>query len=186
MNFKYFEIFHFLDEHICDEIIKYSHLFTSNFSSSTKMLHGTLKRSNKINVLYQVPDRHTEWIQLAKIFDKSVDYIEYPSIATYEKGEMIGWHQDTMPISLRCVTMIAHLQTAPGACLQVYDDKSDKIYSYDEHNMPKGSAVAFPSTMFHRVTPPTSGERISFSIWANAHGVPSKYKCPSVPLNLID
>lgn len=186
MNLKYFEVYCFIDNLTCNKIIKYSHTFPTSVSSSSEILHGTLKRSNKINVLYQVPDRHAEWIQLAKIFDKSVDYIEHPSIARYEKGEMIGWHQDTMPINLRRVTLIAHLQTAPGSCLEVYDDKSDKIYSYDEHNMPKGSAVAFPSTMFHRVTPPTSGERISFTIWANAHGSPSKYKLPMVPSKLLD
>ena len=63
-------------------------------------------------------------------------------------------------LSFAELVLSCELQSAPGGGIEL-----------EQHNIPKlqkGQAVIFKPGDRHRATPPTEGERISFTIWAMA------------------
>lgn len=123
-----------------------------------------------------VMDRLIELVRTAnrEVFDFDLqDFSESPQIARYgaEREGHFGWHSDIGEGRLaarRKLTLVAQLSEAEsyeGGSLEVWYDSFPR-------NAPlkQGTAVLFPSFALHRVTPVTSGERHSLTVWA--HGAP--------------
>ena len=98
----------------------------------------------------------------------------------YQVGQFYGWHQDVyenLPNGLqRKISVVVPLVDSKeyeGGDLQFYNpmenpNKSheDKIIKLEKLRI-KGSAIIFPSYIYHQVTPVTKGERLSIVIWFN-------------------
>ena len=158
---RLYEPFQFLTAEECDNIIAYG--------SPRKKRYGTLigegntdLRNNRV-VWYKDTSKWQEWINVFNTIENKIDWIMDPQISYYTPGEHYGWHTDkseSMGSHKRYFTLTCNLQTAPGSGFE--------IEGIDLKNMEKGEAVIFPSTDNHRAITPTSGERISLTIWAMA------------------
>ena len=110
------------------------------------------------------------------------DQSEHCQFTKYGKGQYYGWHTDSsekpyegkgLPMGkIRKLTIVLHLSDPSeyeGGGLE-FDfrnrdpDKEPNIRKCKEI-APKGSLVVFPSFMWHRVCPVTSGTRYSLVIW---------------------
>jgi predicted 2-oxoglutarate/Fe(II)-dependent dioxygenase YbiX len=99
----------------------------------------------------------------------NVDGQQIMQIAEYAEGQHFDWHMDVIPFSGptdRKVSVIC-LLTDPdeyvGGLLQVQHIQDDN----DVRLVPlkKGTMVAFPSVLRHRVTPVVQGVRRSATLW---------------------
>jgi PKHD-type hydroxylase len=95
-------------------------------------------------------------------------------------GQFYGWHQDVyenLPNGLqRKISVVIPLVDSneyEGGDLQFYNpmenpnkSQEDKIIKLEKLRI-KGSAIIFPSYIYHQVTPVTKGERLSIVIWFN-------------------
>ena len=84
---------------------------------------------------------------------------------TYEKSEEYTWHIDaTMQSPVRDIKLTCLLncseESYEGGDLCLYRNKEVKIKDFNP-----GCAIVFPSFMWHRVTPVTSGTRYSLVMW---------------------
>ena len=165
---KLLEVFDFIDDTLCDEIIGYGQ---NEIKQQGKLYTGqtnTQLRNNRI-VWYKDSKKYQQWTNYLKEFDASIDWIETPQISYYLPGEYFELHTDQQEGSkrthIRKLTLTANLQTADEGCIEVLGKK------YAE--MKKGQAVVFQSSCQHRAISPTAGERISFTIWGMAKN-PSK------------
>ena len=98
----------------------------------------------------------------------------------YKVGQFYGWHQDVyenLPNGLqRKISVVIPLVDSSeyeGGDLQFYNpmenpnkSQEDKIIKLEKLRI-KGSAIIFPSYIYHQVTPVTKGERLSIVIWFN-------------------
>jgi PKHD-type hydroxylase len=97
-----------------------------------------------------------------------VDGHEAIQFAKYEPGQHYDWHVDVFPLSglqiERKLTVICLLS-------DVYDFNGGDLFLklYQEYQAPleKGSLIAFPSQLEHKVTPVISGVRYSATMWLN-------------------
>ena len=155
---KLYKPFQFLTVDECDEIISYA---------QGKLVDGTTLgkyagRNNRV-AWYKESKYWTKWIEMFNSIDPVIDWIQTPQIGFYKPGEEYKWHVDTWPnfrTHIRHFTLTCELQSAPGSAIEL-----------EEFNIPelqRGQAVIFKPGDKHRVTSPTEGERISFTIWAMA------------------
>lgn len=92
--------------------------------------------------------------------NENIQYAEYGTQQHY------NWHVDVFPLSGkdidRKITVVALLndEFAGG-------DFEMRLYQDYKVPLKKGSIVAFPSIIEHRVTPITSGKRYSATMWFN-------------------
>ena len=89
--------------------------------------------------------------------------------ADYVKGQHFNWHVDTILLSGneldRKLTLIMLLNDGfEGGELQLQHPRKSEIETIP---LVKGSIVAFPSYVLHRVTPIISGRRRSATLWLN-------------------
>jgi hypothetical protein len=84
--------------------------------------------------------------------------------AQYEKDQHYNWHIDTFLLSQasldRKISVVCLLNDDfEGGNLQL------RLYNEYTPKMEKGSIIAFPSLIEHRVTPVTKGKRYSATMW---------------------
>jgi PKHD-type hydroxylase len=98
-----------------------------------------------------------------------LDSCEAVQFAQYESSQHYNWHIDTFFLSAkdydRKVTVIC-LMNDPS---EFEGGKLEMRFEQKEHTVPlnKGTIVAFPSFIEHRVTPVTSGTRYTATMWVN-------------------
>jgi len=153
---KLYEPFQFLTAAECDQIIEYGR--TSEIKQGTTLRPGNV-RNNRV-VWYEDSKRWREWIDGFNKIEPVIDWIQTPQIAFYVPGEEYKWHVDTWPnyrTHIRHFTLTCELQSAPDSRLELENKSFD---------LQKGEAIVFKPQDRHRAVSPTSGERISFTIWA--------------------
>lgn len=97
-----------------------------------------------------------------------IDSHEAVQYAEYGPEQHYHWHCDTFTLSGspkdRKVTAVC-LMSDPSE----FEGGEFQIQLYQDYTAPleKGTIIAFPSILQHRVTPVTSGKRISATIWLN-------------------
>lgn len=96
-------------------------------------------------------------------WDLNVDSNEHIQYAEYEEGQHYDWHIDTFILSGRPldrkITVVCLLNDPSefeGGNLEFRDNAAP---------LKKGSVIAFPSFIQHRVTPVTKGIRRSATLW---------------------
>lgn len=95
-----------------------------------------------------------------------VDNHEAVQFAHYGVGQHYGWHVDNFPLAGlptdRKVSVVC-LMSDPAE----FEAGELQIRLYSEYTAPlvKGSVIAFPSVLEHRVTPVTSGLRVTATMW---------------------
>jgi PKHD-type hydroxylase len=117
------------------------------------------------------------------------DFLEECQFTTYKKDQHYDWHMDSFdepydnPDALEehgkirklSVTLnLSNPKEYTGGELEFYfNNGSPKGWESDRHMcteiLPKGSMVVFPSHVWHRVKPVTSGERKSLVIWTSGY-----------------
>jgi len=97
-----------------------------------------------------------------------IDDHEAVQYAHYGVGQHYGWHVDNFPLAGlptdRKVSVVC-LMSDPSE----FEAGELQIRLYSEYTAPlaKGSVIAFPSILEHRVTPVTSGLRATATMWLN-------------------
>jgi predicted 2-oxoglutarate/Fe(II)-dependent dioxygenase YbiX len=98
---------------------------------------------------------------------------EQIQLTAYDKDGFYGWHQDWDPLNVlptvRKVSVIALLSDPSefeGGKLQI-DVGKFHVNGGLDIEMKRGTVIAFPSFVFHQVTPVTSGKRYSAVCWIN-------------------
>ena len=163
---KLYEPFNFLTADECDEYIRYAQ---DKIQTGTT-LGKSMTRNNRI-AWYRDSKNWSKWIELFNNIEPVIDWIQTPQIAFYKPGEHYDWHVDTWPqfrTHIRYFTLTCELQSAPGGKLELENNN---------FILPRGQAMIFKPGDRHRAVAPTSGERISFTIWAmarNSNKVDSK------------
>jgi hypothetical protein len=123
------------------------------------------KFKTKLNVFYDLCIDTNRDIFGFEIFGlpKTINYNQYNA------GHEYGFHRDSTEngyMSDTKLTAIVNLSTVPytgGDFEMIIDGGIKKV---EEINAP-GSMIIFPSFLYHRVTPVTSGKRITMSAWFN-------------------
>ena len=163
-----------IPEELCDLATKE---FLELPSSDAYMgVDGSEHSHKNRNTLIRFAD-HTHWFgNLMRGFGEKAsaeclwnyDITTHESVqfAEYQSGQHYDWHVDNFPLSGlptdRKVTTICLLNDPKwfvGGELQV------RLYSEYIAPLAKGTIIAFPSILEHRVTPVTSGLRISATMW---------------------
>jgi PKHD-type hydroxylase len=99
-------------------------------------------------------------------WDYLIDSREAIQFAKYGVNQHYGWHVDTFPLS-------GQLTDRKVSVVCLLNDPSEfeggqfQARLYQEYTVPleKGSMIAFPSSIEHRVIPVTSGFRYSATMW---------------------
>ena len=154
---KLYESFDFLTDNQCDEIITYAQDKVQRGSTLGKFAG----RNNRI-AWYKDSKYWQGWISMFNQIEPVIDWIQTPQIAFYQPGESYDWHVDTWPkyrTHIRHFTLTCELQSAPGGKLELHNNN---------FLLRRGQAMIFKPEDKHRAVSPTSGERISFTIWAMA------------------
>lgn len=101
-------------------------------------------------------------------WDYDITHHEDTQYAEYGVNQHYNWHTDTFPLSgqpferkLTAVCLMNDPSEFEGGEFQM------KLYSEYTAPLSKGTVIAFPSFLEHRVTPVTSGKRNSATIWLN-------------------
>jgi len=156
---KLYEPFQFLTVKECDDIIAYGR--PRGKRSGTLIGKGNTDLRNNRVVWYKDSRKWQQWIDVFNTIENKISWIMDPQISYYTPGEHYGWHTDqseSKGTHQRYFTLTCNLQTAP--------ESEFEIEGIDLRPMEKGEAVIFPSIDNHRALTPTSGERISLTIWA--------------------
>lgn len=91
---------------------------------------------------------------------------EAVQFAQYSVGQHYGWHVDNFPLAGlptdRKISVVCLMSDRSE-----FEEGELQIRLYSEYTAPlvKGSVIAFPSILEHRVTPVTSGTRKTATIW---------------------
>lgn len=100
-----------------------------------------------------------------------IDTHESIQVADYEKGQHFDWHNDVIPFSGssdRKVTVICLMTDTPnfiGGELLIKDPtKNNEVIKLP---LEKGTMVAIPSALHHKVNKITAGVRRSATLWLN-------------------
>jgi PKHD-type hydroxylase len=101
-------------------------------------------------------------------WDYDIQDHENIQFAEYGPEQHYNWHVDVFPLSgqstdrkITVVCLLNELSEFTGGEFQI------RLYSEYVAPLTKGSVIAFPSFLEHRVTPVTSGMRKSATIWLN-------------------
>ena len=106
------------------------------------------------------------------------DYIENVQFTVYDKDGHYHWHNDAIdyddhptPRKLSAILMLSNPDEYEGGKLELLDGFDPKtqaaLGSEITEISQKGAMVVFPATTFHRVTPVTSGRRITLVNWTH-------------------
>lgn len=101
-------------------------------------------------------------------WDYDISEHEAVQFAEYGIGQHYNWHTDNFPLhggpTDRKITVIVLMNDPLD-----FNGGDFQIRLYKEYNAPlkKGSIIAFPSILEHKVIPVTSGFRYSATMWIN-------------------
>jgi len=89
-------------------------------------------------------------------FDRHSDFVQ---LTSYGPGQRYDWHMDLGPgpMSLRKISVVSELQSAPGGGLEVFP--------MGNIGLRPGDVAVFPSFIMHRATAPAEGVRWSLTLW---------------------
>jgi len=99
-------------------------------------------------------------------WDYDINQREAVQIAKYGPEQHYGWHVDVFPLAGkpvdRKVTVVCLLNDPTE-----FEGGELQLRLYQEYTAPlkKGTMIAFPSIIEHRVTPVTKGTRYSATLW---------------------
>lgn len=114
-------------------------------------------------ILYE----HAVKANITNKWDYEISFHENVQYAKYGINQHYNWHVDNFPLSgkpfERKITAICLLNDPSE-----FEGGEFQVKLYQEYVAPleKGSIIAFPSMLEHRVTPVTSGLRMSATLWA--------------------
>lgn len=116
--------------------------------------------------LYDKAGRITTQCNRAKYHFDLTGIFEPIAISRYGAGGHFDWHKDhgSGEISVRKLTLVvqlSHPDEYAGGDLEFLGDEKNSEPEMRNY----GTAVIFPSFVYHRVTPVTSGERKSLVCW---------------------
>lgn len=101
-------------------------------------------------------------------WDYLVEGREAIQFARYGEGQHYHWHVDTFTLAGRptdrkitCVALLNDVSEWEGGELQL------RLYQEYKAPLEKGTVIAFPSILEHRVTPVLKGFRYTATIWFN-------------------
>lgn len=129
-----------------------------------------LKPNNLLEPFYK---KLTEFVNLynSVCFRYRVGFIETLQYTEYKVGYFYDWHRDTLDkdynifFEQRKISISIQLSDPleyEGGDLEFYHPEGPK-----KAPRQKGTAILFPSYMYHRVTPVTKGRRLSLVSWIN-------------------
>lgn len=163
-----------LDNDICDQAK--NDLLKFPFQDAAMGVNGEVKQESqrKTNVVFAPFDfwLGKEMEQIAKKanaickWDYTIPDREAIQFAQYEPGQHYDWHVDYFPLAggetdrkVSVVCLLNDPSEFEGGEFQL------RLYSQYTAPLEKGSIIAFPSILEHRVTPVTSGVRYSATMW---------------------
>jgi hypothetical protein len=105
------------------------------------------------------------------ILDKVSDFtgipvanLKIPVVIRYAVGDYFNWHQDIMlgdeSNQHTCIVQLSDHDEYRGGNLEI--DMGKRVHQADRN---EGNAIVFPSSLRHRVTPITEGERWALIVW---------------------
>jgi hypothetical protein len=163
-----------IESNLCDTIVH--ELLPTESKGATMGVKGEETNTNTRNTIVRFADAGY-W--LGNVFSKfvseannecqwqyDIDGSECVQFAEYNEGHHYTWHTDTFTLSGkpvdRKITVVTLLND------DFFGGQFD-IRLYGEYEVPlqKGSMVAFPSILEHRVRPIVSGKRYSATMWFN-------------------
>jgi PKHD-type hydroxylase len=162
---------------LCEKLIEEFKLFPSKQATMGEGHNGTVDNSHRNTTVHFISPEHPLTNEM-KLFgegaSKECDW-EYEltgneniQFAEYAVGQHYDWHVDTFILGLqkidRKVTVIILLSDPDE-----YEGGELTIRLYDDYKpaLKKGSIIAFPSILQHKVTPVTKGVRYSATMWIN-------------------
>ena len=183
-----------IPERICDDIVKYGNQLKSEkakVDNTINVMENLKKRNSEIvwtsdKWIYREIHPYVKKANIEAGWNFNWDYSEACQITKYKKGQYYDWHCDAWNKPYNIVNNTNNPQHNKIRKLSVTVSLSDpKNYEgggleFDFRNgspnekpnlhkcieiLPKGSLVVFPSFVWHRVCPVTSGERNSLVIW---------------------
>ncbi len=163
-----------LGDEMCDRIVRELHL--KETTEATMGVDGDQTnldtRKTKVHFAeagYWLEETFKNFAALANQeckWDYNVTGAERIQFATYEKDHHYTWHTDTFTLSGnpidRKITVVCLLNEG-------FEGGDFEVRLYGDYKAPltKGSIIAFPSILEHRVTPIISGVRHSATMWFN-------------------
>lgn len=137
----------------------------------TSIRKSSLVQLEPIHWFAGVLHNHAMYANSQMDWRRTVTFPELCQIAYYRPGEFYDWHMDSHVLNneptIRKLTTICFL-TEPTE----YEGGELQIKHTDlALRPPKGTIVVFPSVLDHRVTPVTSGLRISATTWSHGPNV---------------
>ena len=191
LNNKFWYFDSVISPRICDHIIKYALTHQDNLGTigGTKKNPSDLNRKD-IKQLYKKRKSHIVWLNDQWIYKEIHPYIhlanknagwnfqwdwsESCQFTKYKKGQYYGWHIDSMEIptkgkirKLSSIVLLSDPSKYKGGNLQFnFKNKelSNNIVNCKELKN-RGTLIVFPSFLWHRVKPITSGIRYSLVSW---------------------
>lgn len=98
-----------------------------------------------------------------------IDGQEAMQVADYSRDQHFGWHMDVMPFSgptdrkVSVVCLMTDPDTYEGGEFQIRSLQN--LSDAETVPLQKGTIIAFPSVVWHAVTPVTQGVRRSTTLW---------------------
>lgn len=111
---------------------------------------------------------HSATANILCYWDYEITGREAIQLAEYGPEQHYNWHVDNFPLAGkptdRKITVVCLLNDPSE-----FEGGTFQMRLYSEYDVPlvKGSMVAFPSILEHRVTPVLSGKRFSATMWLN-------------------
>jgi len=163
-----------LGDEMCDQVVK--ELLPVESKNATMGVDGDetnlVTRKTKVHFaqsgywLEGIFERFVMEANKACKWDYHITGSECIQFAEYEVGHHYTWHTDTFTLSGkpedRKITVVCLLNDA-------FEGGDFEVRLYNDYNtqLKKGTMIAFPSILEHRVTPILSGERYSATMWFN-------------------
>ena len=177
--YKYWHFEKAVPEDICDKIIEFgkSLEIAEGFIGDQK-LDDSIRNSDVSWItepwIKSIINHYTRVAnQNAWNFDLYNDS-EISQFTIYKQNNHYSWHVDSdiyveTPRKLSCVLMLSDPSDYSGGdFLLLKDIVEDNTGSFRvEEIKQKGSIIVFPSTLYHKVEPVTSGERLTLVSWTH-------------------
>lgn len=163
-----------LDAETCDQAK--NDLLKFPFQDAAMGINGDVKQESqrKTNVVFapfdfwlgkEMEKIATEANSVCK-WDYDIPSREAIQFAEYKPGQHYDWHVDYFPLAggetdrkVSVVCLLNDPDEFEGGVFQI------RLYSEFVAPLEKGTIIAFPSILEHRVTPVTSGVRYSATMW---------------------
>jgi hypothetical protein len=157
----------------CEELIEISNQYTDppsylrdNPANGKNLNVNVLERKffgNKLDKFYESCDEIN-----THIFGFDVSIPRGLNINRYTSGNEYKFHRDSLPEGFAAdtkFTALLNLSTKPytGGDFYIFDSEPRLIREINT----LGSILLFPSFLYHKVAPVTSGERVTLSVWFN-------------------